>query len=223
MSETQPTPAADLAHASSTAEVPDLTEMPDGRIAISDDAQAYLRELLAKQPESEVAIRVFVTQPGTVHAETCIAYCRPGEQQEGDVLVAYEGFNAWIEAKSLPFLADANVDYRKDRLGGQLTIKAPNARTPKVNENSTIEERINYVLHNEVNPSLASHGGMVSLVEVVDGDTAVLQFGGGCQGCSAADVTLKQGVEKTLLAQIAGLKAVRDVTDHSQTENAFYR
>jgi Fe/S biogenesis protein NfuA len=217
MSETQPTPAADEIH------LPPATDATDPRINISDDAQAYLRELLAKQPEADVAIRVFVTQPGTVHAETCIAYCRPGEQQEGDVVVAYEGFNAWIEGKSLPFLAEANVDYRKDRLGGQLTIKAPNARTPKVSENSTIEERINYVLHNEVNPSLASHGGMVSLVEVVDGDTAVLQFGGGCQGCSAADITLKQGVEKTLLAQIPGLKAVRDVTDHSHTENAFYR
>ena len=86
-----------------------------------------------------------------------------------------------------------------------------------------IEDRINYILYNEVNPSLASHGGMVSLVEVLDGDTAVLQFGGGCQGCSAADVTLKQGVEKTLLAQVPELRNVRDTTDHSHTENAFYR
>ena len=192
-------------------------------IDISPAAQEYLRDLLARQKEADIGIRVFVSQPGTVHAETCIAYCRPGEQQEGDVPVPYEGFTAWIEARSEPFLLEAFVDYRKDRLGGQLTIKAPNARTPKVDASSSIEDRINYVLYNEVNPSLASHGGMVTLVEVVEGDTAVLQFGGGCQGCSAADITLKQGVEKTLLAQVADLKAVRDVTDHTQTENAFYR
>ncbi len=193
------------------------------RVDITEAGQEYLRELLAKQPEAGVAIRVFVTQPGTVHAETCIAYCRPGEEQEGDVPVAYEGFNAWIEGRSRPYLLDAIVDYRKDRLGGQLTIKAPNARVPKVSADSSIEDRINYILYNEVNPSLASHGGMVSLVEVLDGDTAVLQFGGGCQGCSAADVTLKQGVEKTLLAQVPELRNVRDTTDHSHTENAFYR
>ncbi|MDP6264369.1 MAG: NifU family protein, partial [Pseudomonadales bacterium] len=84
-------------------------------------------------------------------------------------------------------------------------------------------DRINYVLFNEINPSLASHGGMVSLIEVVDDDIAVLQFGGGCQGCGMVDVTLKDGVEKALLEQLPQLKAVRDVTDHSVTENAFYK
>ena len=107
-------------------------------------------------------------------------------------------------------------------MGGQLTIKAPNAKVPSVTEDSPIEERINYVLHTEVNPSLASHGGMVSLVEVVDESVAVLQFGGGCQGCGMVDLTLKEGVEKTLLDQLPQLTAVKDVTDHSVKENAYY-
>ena len=70
---------------------------------------------------------------------------------------------------------------------------------------------------------LASHGGTVSLVEVVDAEIAILQFGGGCQGCGMVDVTLKDGVEKTLLEQLPQLKAIRDVTDHSVTENAYYQ
>ena len=82
-------------------------------------------------------------------------------------------------------------------MGGQLTIKAPNAKMPRVDENSPLEDRINYVLYNEVNPALAAHGGEVSLVEVTEEQYAVLQFGGGCQGCSAVDQTLKGGVEKT--------------------------
>ena len=192
-------------------------------IQISEAAQAYLRELLAKQEDADVGIRVFITQPGTPHAETCIAYCRPGEEQPDDIAVDYDGFKASIEKRSEPFLKDAFVDFQTDRMGGQLTIKAPNARVPNVGPDSPLEDRINYVLHNEINPSLASHGGMVTLLEVVDGNTAVLEFGGGCQGCAAVDITLKQGVERRLLEQVAGLTAVRDSTDHTVRDHAYYR
>ena len=85
-----------------------------------------------------------------------------------------------------------------------------------------MEDQINYVLHSQINPSLASHGGMVSLIEIVEDNVAVLQFGGGCQGCGMVDVTLKDGVEKTLLETLPQLTAVRDVTDHSVTENAYF-
>ena len=80
-----------------------------------------------------------------------------------------------------------------------------------------------YVLHNEINPGLAAHGGNVSLEEIFEESVAVLRFGGGCQGCGMVDVTLKDGVEKTLLEQIPQLTEVRDVTDHSVRENAYYR
>lgn len=192
-------------------------------IDISANAQAYLSELLAKQDDENVAIRVFVAQPGSPQAETCIAYCRPGEEQEGDLPVAYDGFTAWFEERSIPYLEDAVVDYAEDQMGGQLTIKAPNARVPKVGEDAPLEDRINYVLYNEINPGLAAHGGMVTLVEIVEDSVAILQFGGGCQGCAAVDITLKNGVERSLLEQIPELTAVRDATDHSDTENAYYR
>jgi Fe/S biogenesis protein NfuA len=192
-------------------------------IEISKTAQAYLRELLAKQDHKDVGIRVFVSQPGTAQAETCIAYCRPGEEQTDDIPVSYDGFTAWIEKRSEPYLEGGMVDFQDDRMGGQLTIKAPNARVPAVGPDAPIEDRINYVLYNEINPGLASHGGQVTLLEVIDGNTAVLQFGGGCQGCSAVDITLKQGVERSLLAQIPELVAIRDSTDHSVREHAYYQ
>src|SRR5690606_31769807 len=128
-------------------------------IEISEAAQAYLRDLLAKQEEPDVGIRVFVAQPGTPHAETCIAYCRPGEEQPGDIPVQYDGFTAWFEERSAPYLEEAMVDFQQDRMGGQLTIKAPNARVPKVGPDAPLEDRINYVLYNEINPNLAAHGG----------------------------------------------------------------
>ena len=199
-----------------------LPATSEAMICITESAQGYLRELLNKQEDDNVGIRIFITDPGTPSAETCIAYCRPGEEQDDDMRVEYDGFNGWIEARSLPFLDEALVDYAKDRMGGQLTIKAPNSKVPKVSADSPLEDQINYVLHSQVNPSLAAHGGMVSLVEIVEDDVAVLQFGGGCQGCGMVDTTLKDGVEKTLLEQLPQLSAVRDVTDHSNKENAYF-
>lgn len=192
-------------------------------IEIRPEAQTYLKDLLTKQEQPDTGIRIFVAQPGTPHAETCIAYCRLGEEESDDVKHEYDGFTAWFEGRSETYLKEAVVDFQKDELGGQLTIRAPNARTPNVNENSSLEDRINYVLYNEINPALASHGGMVSLAKVVDETVAVLQFGGGCQGCSAVDTTLKEGVERSLLEQIPELTAIRDATDHSFTDNAYFK
>ena len=192
-------------------------------VNISTSAQEYLVELLSKQEDKDVGIRIFITDPGTPMAETCIAYCRPGEEQPDDQRAEYNGFVAWIDERSQPFLVDAEVDYAKDKMGGQLTIKAPNSKVPQVSDDSPLEDKINYILHSQVNPALASHGGMVNLVEVVDDAIAVLQFGGGCQGCGMVDMTLKNGVERTLLDQLPDLKGVRDVTDHTQDENAYYR
>jgi len=127
-----------------------------------------------------------------------------------------------MDRHSIPFLEDAVVDFQKDSMGGQLTIKAPNSRMPKLSEDSPLEDRVNYVLFNEVNPGLAAHGGHVTLEEIFEKSIAVLRFGGGCQGCGMVDVTLKDGVEKSLMSQIPQLTEVRDVTDHSVKENAYY-
>lgn len=191
-------------------------------ITITESAQEYLVGLLAKQDAEVRGIRVFINDPGTPRAETCIAYCREADIKGDDERREFNGFDAWFEARSLPFLEDALVDYAKDRMGGQLTIKAPNAKLPKVDASSSLADRINYILHNEVNPQLAAHGGEVRLVELLEEGVAVLQFGGGCQGCGMVDATLKHGVEKSLLEQLPELKGVRDVTDHSVRTNAYY-
>jgi Fe/S biogenesis protein NfuA len=198
-----------------------MTDSNALNITITEAAQDYLAELLAKQEEGVLGVRMFVNQPGTSKAETCIAYCRDGDTKSDDQTHAYPKFTAYFERRSLPFLEEALVDYAKDRMGGQLTIKAPNAKLPKVGEDSPLEDRVNYLLYSEVNPSLAAHGGEVSLVEITPDEVAILKFGGGCQGCGMVDVTLKQGVEKTLMEQIPQLKGVRDVTDHSDKTQAY--
>lgn len=200
--------------------------MQDFNITVTESAQDYLAELLAKQEVEGIGVRMFVSQPGTPYAETCLAYCRPEEVNAQDEILELTKFRVYLEPHSLPYLVEAVVDYSPDRMGGQLTIKAPNAKVPKVTPDSPIEDQINYILYNEINPGLASHGGEVTLIEVVSeeqGEIAVLKFGGGCQGCSAVDMTLKDGVEATLVEKVPGLAGVRDVTDHSVTANAYYQ
>ena len=192
-------------------------------ITITESAQEYLAGLLSKQGEGVLGVRMFVNQPGTPAAETCIAYCREGDDGDDDETRQYGAFTAYFEKRSVPFLDEALVDYASDKFGGQLTIKAPNSKMPRISDDSPLEDRINYILHNEVNPSLASHGGQVSLEEIAEDGYAILRFGGGCQGCGMVDATLKGGVERTLMEQVPGLAGVRDVTDHSYRENAYFK
>lgn len=191
-------------------------------VDITESAQTYLAGLLEKQ-EGDVDVRMFVLNPGTPEAETCLSFCREGDPKEDDEILQLESFKVYFEKRSAPYLEDAKVDFSEDKMGGQLTIRAPNSRVPKVSDDSPLEDKVNYVLWNEVNPGLASHGGQVSLIEIADESIAVLKFGGGCQGCSMLDVTLKDGVEKTLLQQLPELTGVRDITDHSDNTNAYYQ
>ena len=191
-------------------------------IYISDSAQEYLKGLLEKQEDDVVGIRIFVNDPGTTKAETCIAYGRAEDISDSSILREYTGFSAYFDEKSWSFLEEAKVDYAADRMGGQLTIKAPNSKMPKVGDNSPLADRVNYLLYTEINPSLASHGGDVSLMHIDDENFAILKFGGGCQGCGSVEMTLKDGVEKTLMEKLPELAGVRDMTDHTDKTNAYY-
>jgi len=192
-------------------------------INITKSAEEYLAKLIQDKNETDLSIRIFISDPGTPKAETCLAYCKPEEAMPDDMILNLDLINVNIEKRSIPFLKDAEVNFDNDTFGGQLTIKAPNARLPNISPDSPVEDRINYVIYNEINPMLESHGGEVSLVEFNDENIAVLQFGGGCQGCGMVDVTLKDGIEKTLIDQIPEVKAVKDLTDHSINDNAYYK
>ncbi len=85
-----------------------------------------------------------------------------------------------------------------------------------------MRRKVMKILKNEINPSVASHGGSIELVDVVDGNV-YLQMLGGCQGCSSATATLRQGVETTLRKHLGdALGQVIDVTDHAGGENPYF-
>ena len=84
-----------------------------------------------------------------------------------------------------------------------------------------LAQRVQKVIDDRIAPSLAGHGGWVELL-AVDGDAAVIQFGGGCQGCGMSQVTLKDGIEAAILQEVPEIKRVLDDTDHSSGDNPYY-
>ncbi len=85
-----------------------------------------------------------------------------------------------------------------------------------------IADRVRQVLDTQVNPAIAAHGGMISLVSVEDTEIYV-EMSGGCQGCALSRMTLRQGVERMLRQAVPELTAVHDVTDHASGENPFFQ
>jgi len=191
-------------------------------ISISETAQAHFVKLLSQQAEG-TNIRVFVVNPGTASAECGVSYCPADAVEPDDISLAFEGFTALVDGASKAYLEEAEIDFTTDQMGSQLTLKAPNAKLRKVADDAPLFERVNYFLQAEVNPQLAGHGGECTLMEITDDGIAILQFGGGCNGCSQIDLTLKEGIEKQLLEVMgAEIKGVRDITEHQRGEHSYY-
>ncbi|MCZ6605639.1 MAG: NifU family protein [Alphaproteobacteria bacterium] len=79
------------------------------------------------------------------------------------------------------------------------------------------------MIDERVNPGVASHGGHITLIDVIDDTKAVIRLEGGCQGCGMASVTLKQGVEVEIKKAVPQITEVLDTTDHAGGENPYYQ
>jgi Fe-S cluster biogenesis protein NfuA len=84
-----------------------------------------------------------------------------------------------------------------------------------------VRRRVQQVLDEMINPGVASHGGFVELLDVQD-DNVFIRMGGGCQGCGAADMTLKMGVERLIRENVPQVREVLDQTDHASGRNPYY-
>ena len=125
----------------------------------------------------------------------------------GATLPAAEAIEALVRA-AVPKVAGVRVVWQD---GEPAPVSAP----------GDLAERVRRVLEDEVNPAVAAHRGHVALVGVLDGRVQ-LRLEGGCQGCSLAEVTVRQGIERLLRARVAEIVAVVDVTDHEAGSNPFY-
>lgn len=84
-----------------------------------------------------------------------------------------------------------------------------------------MKTKVQEVIDTMINPAIAGHGGYVELIDVQD-NRVYLQMGGGCQGCGAADITLKAGIERLLKEEIPEIAEILDTTDHGAGTNPYY-
>lgn len=139
-----------------------------------------------------------------------------------DRIVEQDGFRVLIDESSAERMEGSTVDWVEGDAGTGFEVRNPNVR--KLGEaapTGDLAERVKQVLESRVNPAVASHGGVIELVDV-DANDIYLELGGGCQGCGMARVTLKQGVEKMLREAIPDLGQVHDITDHAAGVSPYY-
>jgi Fe/S biogenesis protein NfuA len=194
-------------------------------IHVDAKAQSYFRKLLARQGDDVIGIHVSAIAPGTPAADVALRYCERSDLSgdEWQVEVS-EGLSFYIEADSAPFLDQAEIVLKSEAAGEQLSIRAPGLKQGEPPASASLVERLRYVLDSQINPQLASHGGRVALEEITGDGRVMLRFGGGCQGCGMVSVTLREGIERTLLERFQGeVTAVVDATDHASGEQPYYR
>ena len=129
-----------------------------------------------------------------------------------------EGIVFWMDFSLLPFLEGTEIQIDEDT--GEIEVVNEGLGVGKLRGN--FEDRVRQVLDEQVNPMVASHGGVVSLSRIENGEV-FLRFGGGCQGCGMVDVTLKQGVEVMMKESVPDIVAIHDATDHDSGSNPYYR
>ena len=189
--------------------------------SITEEAEIYVADLFEQQDEKDLGLKVDVEKPGTPVATVTFNFCIKSDLPDSYNEFPFVGFSAFIDESNNHFLSDSNVALKLDGTNKKLTITAPNAKGEAPKDDAPLEEKVIFTIVTEVNPSLASHGGFVDLVEITEKKEVILNFGGGCQGCSSVNMTLKDGVEKQLKDLYPEISAVLDATDHSQKENAY--
>jgi Fe/S biogenesis protein NfuA len=166
-------------------------------------------------PDAVLRVRVMAKDGPRFRYE--IALEDPRDRAETDLVIEADGLNIAVDASSAVDLAGATIDLDPAVTGGGLRIDNPNEGWQ-----DPVARAVQDVIDRQINPGVGSHGGMVTLVDVKDG-TAFLRFGGGCQGCAAVDVTLKQGVETAIRAAVPSISAIVDATDHEAGANPYYQ
>lgn len=189
--------------------------------SITDEAEIYVSDLFEQQDEKNLGLKVDVEKAGTPLATVTFNFCFANELPSSYTEYPFSGFSAYIDDNNIEYLKDSKVALKEEGASKKLTIVAPNAKGEAPKGDAPLAEKILFTILTEINPNLASHGGFVDLVEITDNNEVVLNFGGGCQGCSSVKITLKNGVEAQLMDLYPEITAVHDVTDHSKKENAY--
>jgi Fe/S biogenesis protein NfuA len=190
-------------------------------LTVTPTARDYFAKLLEEQPEG-TQLRLSAKNPGTPTADVTLNFCPAGDERADDEAVDCGVFTLFVSNESGEALDGAMIDFETSATGGELSIRAPGLKGQAPADDAPLHERVSWVLESRINPMVASHGGVVSLVDVTEENDVILRFGGGCHGCGMVDVTLKQGIETQLRELVPEIRNVSDGTDHAKGENPYY-
>ena len=193
-------------------------------VRITDTARATILDALAGEPEKDaLALRLDVVGASIDEYVYELTFEPLAEARPDDVLRQSGELKVLVPADAVDKLRGSTLD---DVEPTGLVLRNPN-RPPRQTlttgsyEEGSVEERLQRLLDDEINPMLASHGGFATL-DHVEGATAYLGMGGGCQGCGLAKMTLTEGIKSAIEEAIPEIDQVVDVTDHAAGENPFF-
>ena len=185
-------------------------------IEITDVAQEKLLEMLNGREEDIVGMQIAIKGRGPTGFEHSMQFVLAGEEPENAVVTEAGELRLFVDKESVDDLAGATINFIPAT--GGFDIEKPNS---PFDWDDPLAQQVQEVLTSQINPSVAQHGGWVTLLEVKD-DVAYIELGGGCVGCGMVDVTLKQGVEVAIKETVPTITSVVDTTDHASGSNPYY-
>jgi len=197
-------------------------------LTFTDRARDVVRSFLDQSGGELEALRITPQSGSPVAPRFELMLVSRDERESGEVELEGPGFPILVKTGDQGRLEGAVVDFveRVDESGFEVRLDGaqPASPTPRPDAvpQGPIADRVRAVLDTQVNPAIAGHGGMISLVDVQDTEVFVV-MSGGCQGCALSRMTLRQGVERMLRQAVPELTAVHDVTDHASGINPFFQ
>ena len=191
--------------------------MTEPILSVTDAAADKIRAAKVSEGRDDAALRVMVREDGAKF-QYGLRLVDTDSKEADDSVIHLDGIDLYLDRESVPRLQGATLDYVEEVSGAGLKFENPNQTALA---SHPLAGRVQEVLDDRVNPGLAAHGGVVSLVGIEEA-RVVLRFGGGCQGCGMADLTMKEGVAAQLKQQIPEIGEVVDATDHASGENPYF-
>ena len=202
-------------------------ERVDQLMTVTEAALAKVLEVRNEEDDpAGLALRVSITGSQGVDYVYDLAFFEIAAAPEDDVRWEVDDLSFLIPAEDREKLAGATLDLPSNPTQGGLVIRNPNRPNPlgdicTLELTGEIPEQVGQQIAERINPALASHGGYATLVGI-EGSTAYVTMGGGCQGCSMSAATLTEGIRSAILEAVPEILEVVDATDHSAGENPFY-
>ena len=187
-------------------------------VILTEEARQKVREYMDMAEGTCLGVRVVAHRQGRHRFRYELSLVMEGETSETDSVVDQEVFNVYLDPQTAESIEGTTVDFVSDVRGSGFVFENPQA---EVKWDDPLAQKVQKVIDERIAPSLAGHGGWVELLGI-DGDAAMIQFGGGCQGCGMSKVTLKDGIESAILEEVPEIKKVLDDTDHASGSNTYY-